>query len=186
MLGQQSLFVPDATLPLRRRVQVELITTAQARYTLEQFHYLHRARVGRQLNYAVLIDGTVDGVITFAYPMMSVPLLGVPSNELVEFARMYLHQNIPHSASCAIGQTLRRLPVDWIRSFPEAPALRLVVSWSDSVYHKGTVYRAANFEFVRRTKGSPPGNSATSERGQRTQHGDYWHDKDCWVYWLKS
>jgi 5-methylcytosine-specific restriction endonuclease McrA len=44
------------------------------------------------------VDGQVDGVITFAYPMMSVPLLGVPSDELAEFARMYLHNNIPHTA----------------------------------------------------------------------------------------
>jgi hypothetical protein len=97
MLGQFSLFQPATTLPLRQRVSVEIISTADARYMLEKFHYLHRSRVGRQINYAVLVDGQVDGVITFAYPMMSVPLLGVPSDELAEFARMYLHNNIPLS-----------------------------------------------------------------------------------------
>ncbi len=185
MLGQTALFAPDPTLPLRKRVQVEIVTAAQARHTLENLHYLHRARVGRQINYAVLIDGIVDGMITYAYPMMSAPLLGVPSNELVEFARMYLAQNIPHSASCAIGQTLRRLPSDWERLFPEAPKLKLVVSWSDVEYHKGTVYKAANFQFVKRSKGQPHGNSVTSKRGARAGHSDYSHDKDCWVYWFR-
>jgi hypothetical protein len=189
MLGQMSLFQPDASLPLRQRVQVEIITTAQARYMLEAFHYLHRARVGRQINYAVLIDGVVDGVITYAYPMMSVPLLGVPSDELIEFARLFLQHNVPHSATCAIGKTLRRVQDDWTRMFPDAPVPRLVVSWSDTVYHKGTIYKAANFEWVKRTKGDNRKalrNSPTSKRGQRKHPSDYAHDKDCWVYWLKT
>jgi hypothetical protein len=186
MLGQISLFQPTADLPLRRRVSVEIVSAADARYALEKFHYLHRARVGRQINYAVLIDGVVDGVITFAYPMMSSPLLGVPSDELVEFARMFLLSNIPHTATCAIGKVLKRIQADWACMFPDAKPLRLVVSWSDSVFHKGTIYKAANFDWIRRTKGTPPGNKAGSKRGARVQHTDYNHDKDCWVYWLKG
>lgn len=185
MLGQISLFQPDNTLPLRRRVSIEIISTADARYMLESFHYLHRSRVGRQINYAVFIDGIVDGVITYAYPMMSAPLLGVPSDELLEFARLYLHQNIPHSATCAIGKSLRRIVHDWMLLFPDAKKPRLVVSWSDTEYHKGTIYKAANFEWVKRTGGAPHGNKAGSKRGARTQHGDYSHDKDCWVYRLQ-
>lgn len=184
MLGQISIFAPDSTLPLRRRVTVEIIETNQARYMLETFHYLHRARVGRQINYAVLIDGIVDGVITFAYPMMSAPLLGVPSDELVEFARMYLHQNIPHSATCAIGKSLKRIKRDWALLFPDAKPIKLVVSWSDSVFHKGTIYKAANFRWVKRTTAKIHGNKSGSKRGGRVQHDDYNNDKDCWVYWL--
>lgn len=187
MLGQMTMFAPDAALPLRQRVSVNLITTAEARHTLEKFHYLHRARVGRQLNYAVFIDGVVDGVITYAYPMLSVPLDGVPSDQLLEFARLFLLQNIPHTASCAIGKTLRRVRSDWSLMFPAAKEPLMVVSWSDTEYHAGTVYKASNFRWLRRTRGQPPGNSATSKRGQRVAHGDYSHDKDCWVYdWQRS
>lgn len=180
-----SIFQPDKTLPLRQRVTVEIITLQQARYTLETFHYLHRARVGRQINYAVLIDGVVDGVITYAYPMMSAPLLGVPSDELLEFARLFLYQNIPHTATCAIGKTIKRVRADWKTMFPDAKTPRLVVSWSDTVYHKGTIYKASNFEWIKRSRGTPPGNKAGSKRGLRERHNDYTHDKDCWVYWLK-
>jgi hypothetical protein len=186
MLGQISLFQPLITLPLRQRVSVEIVTAAQARYTLEKFHYLHRARVGRQINYAVFVDGVVDGVITFAYPMMSAPLFDVPADELVEFARMFLYQNIPHTATCAIGKVLKRVKADWMRLFPESKEPRLVVSWSDTVFHKGTIYKAANFTWHRRTKGQPPGNKAGSKRGARVQHGDYAHDKDCWLYGLNN
>jgi hypothetical protein len=186
MIGQSSLFIPDASAPLRQRVQVELISLKDARYALTQFHYLHRVRVGRQLNYAVLIDGVVDGVITYAYAMVSVPIAGVPSDEFIEFARMYLHQNIPHSATCAIGKTLRTVASDWVRTFPDAKRPRLVVSWSDTTLHKGTVYKAANFEWLKRSKGQPHGNSETSKRGSRVAHGDYSNDKDCWIYPLKA
>ena len=186
MIGQMSIFAPLKNLPLRQRVQVEIITTQQARYALETFHYLHRARVGRQINYAVLIDGVVDGVITFAYPMMSASLCDIPSDEVIEFARLYLHQNIPHTATCAIGKVLKRVGHDWLTLFPDSKPPRLVVSWSDTTYHKGTIYKAGNFLYLRRTKGCPPGNRAGSKRGERKAHSDYSHDKDCWIYPLKE
>lgn len=189
MIGQMAMFAPDIALPLRHRVSVELISLAQARHTLEKFHYLHRTRTGRQLNYAVLIDGVVDGVITYAYPMMSVPLDGVPSDELLEFARLFLMQNIQHSASCAIGKTLRRVRQDWQLMFPEAKTPRLVVSWSDTEYHRGTVYKASNFVWYRRTRGEKHAksvNSASSKRGKRVAYGDLGHDKDCWIYRWKG
>jgi len=186
MLGQMVLFAPDKTLPLRRRVQIEIVSLQDVRYMLEQFHYLSRTRVGRQINYAVMIDGIVDGVITYAYPMVSVPIASIPSDEVLEFARLYLHNNIPHSATCAIGKSLKRVKRDWIRLFPDAKVPRLVVSWSDTTRHKGTIYKAANFEWLRRTSGGPwdkqqkePG---SSKRGDRTRHGDYYHEKDCWIY----
>lgn len=187
MIGQASLFAPDAALPLRRRVSVEMISVAEARYALETFHYLHRARVGRQINYAVLIDGIVDGVITFAYPMTSAPIAGVPSDELLEFARLYLHQNIPHTASCAIGKTLRRIVTDWHLEFPDAKQPRLIVSWSDTTRHAGTVYKAANFQWLRVSKGKPnrvPSTRKSWSGTMRENHADYGHDKDCWIYRL--
>ena len=187
MLNQLDLFPPDPGLPLRRRVTVQLVKLAEVRAILEQFHYLKRARAGRQLNYAVSLDGVVDGVITYAYPMMSAALLDTPADELLEFARMFLSRNVPHVASCAIGQTLRRVRQDWATLFPDAKPVRLVVSWSDTVYHQGTIYKAANFEWLKRSKGHPPGNLATSKRGVRESHSDYSHDKDCWIYrWPKE
>lgn len=183
-LGQMTLF-PSVGGRLKNRLAIVPIDVWQARPILEQFHYLHRTRTGRQINYAVMIDGIVDGVITYAYPMMSASLESVPADELVEFARLYLHQNIPHSASCAIGKSLRVIKKDWSVKFPDAKPLRLVVSWSDTTRHVGTVYKAANFEWLRRSRGVPPGNAATSKRGARVSHDDYNHDKDCWIYWLK-
>lgn len=191
MLGQMTMFAPAPDLPLRQRVTVQIVTTADARYMLETFHYLHRSRVGRQINYAVLIDGQVDGVITFAYPMMSAPLFEVPADELIEFARLYLHNNIPHTATCAIGKSLSRIKDDWMRSFPDSKVPRIVVSWSDTVYHKGTIYKASNFIAYRRTKAKARGKNRYANHdgnfsGKREMYQDSWHDKDCWIYPLNK
>jgi hypothetical protein len=185
MLGQQSLFVPDHNLPLRQRVTVEIITVAQARYALEKFHYLHRCRTGRQINYAVLIDGVVDGVITMAYPSGAMTLLGLQPGEFVEFARLFLASNIPHTASCAIGKVLRRFRNDWMRLFPDAKKPRLIVSWSDQEYHKGTIYKAANFQWLRESPGAAAGGLTRGKKrwGERG-YADLHHTKDCWIYWL--
>lgn len=190
MLGQMGLFPPNAPNgKLKNRVQLEPVHISKVRIILENYHYLGRDRTGRQINYAVLIDGVVDGVITYAYPMMSADLNGVPSDELLEFARLYLHKNIPHSASCAIGKSLRRIKQDWSRKFPDAKPVRLIVSWSDTTRHNGTIYKAANFEWHHRGNGG--GNSRGGLRPNGTRRNpiplpDYKHDKDCWIYWLRE
>ena len=183
MLGQTSIFSVK-TGKLKNRVQIKPVELWQARYMLQTFHYLQRTRTGRQINYAVIIDGVVDGVITYAYPMMSADLNGVPSDEMLEFARLYLHQNIPHSASCAIGKSLRVIKKDWALKFPDAKPVRMIVSWSDTTRHSGTVYKASNFQWFKKSYGASHGNKPDSKRGARMQHGDYVNDKDCWIYKL--
>ncbi len=186
MIGQASLFQPDATLPLRKRVEVQIITVAQARYALEKFHYLHRVRTGRQINYAVLIDGVVDGVITYAYPMTPADFAGVANAEILEFARLYLHSNIPHSATCAIGKTLKCVVTDWTRLYPDASIPRLVVSWSDTEYHKGTIYKAANFVWLKRSAAHAWKNEHRANTyGLRRCYPEAMHVKDCWIYTLR-
>ncbi len=184
MIGQQSLF-SQTQLKLRNRVELVQASASEVRTIFTTRHYLKRARSSAQINYLVLIDGVVDGAITYAYPMMSAPLLGVESDEMIEFARLYLASNIPHTASCAISKSLRVIASDWIGKHSTAKPVKLVVSWSDTTRHAGTVYKAANFQWVRRTKSAVHGNKSTSKRGARRQHLDYQHEKDCWVYWLR-
>lgn len=188
MIGQSSLFTESLEMPLRRRVTLMRVSTSYARHVLETYHYLHRCRVGRQINYAVSIDGIIDGVITYAYPMMNAPLCGVPSDELLEFARLYLFQNIPHTASCAVGQSLKRICADWMDAFPTAKAPQLVVSWSDTEYHTGTIYKAANFTWLRQGRPHKRGVNPRKAKfqGRRDWHDDNAHVKDCWIYWLNK
>ena len=186
MIGQQSLFPPDAALPLRRRVEVQIISAADARYALVQWHYLHRVRTGRQLNYGVMIDGVMDGVITYAYPSGANVIAGCEPGESVEFARLYLRSNIPHTASCAIAKTLHRIAGDWRAAFPDAKPLRLVVSWSDRTRHVGTIYKAANFKWAGESPGAAAGGLRKGHKrwGERGRYADLGNTKDKWLYWL--
>jgi hypothetical protein len=188
MLGQTTMFAANDGR-LRNRVTLQIVEAKEARGMLVAYHYLHRARVGRQINYAVLIDGVVDGVITYAYPMVCAPICGVPSDELVEFARLYLHGNMKHAATCAIGKSLRRVAKDWMSMFPDAKVPRLVVSWSDREYHKGTIYKAANFRWLKISKPKARGknrgaNAKGNFSGVRVMDACHWHEKDCWVFSL--
>jgi len=182
MIGQMSLF--PATGKLKNRVELIEVELSDVRQVLEERHYLKRARTGRQINYAIIIDGKVDGVITYAYPMMSADLCGCKSDEILEFARLFLASNIPHSASCAIGKSLRRIQRDWSKKFPDAKPVRMIVSWSDTTRHIGTIYKASNFVWLRRSDGKQKGgdNGKHTKRGARVIHADMRHDKDCWIY----
>ena len=185
MLNQIALFKPDESLPLRRRVELQLCDLRDVRGILEHRHYLGRTRTGRQLNYLVLIDGIVDGAITYAYPFTMTPIANIPIDEVLEFARLWLRSNIPNSASCAIGKSLRRIKNDWMTSYPDSKEPRLVVSWSDTTRHKGTIYKAANFRLDGSAKVRPRRHlGSVADWATRKQNADAYHIKERWVYWL--
>ena len=104
---------------------------------------------------------------------------------MLEFARLFLYSNIPHTATCAIGKAIKRITKDWQLLFPDAKPIRLIVSWSDQEHHKGTIYKAANFQWLRVSMGGAAGGMTPGRKNRiRTKHDDYGHKKDCWIYWL--
>ncbi len=104
---------------------------------------------------------------------------------MLEFGRMFLHHNTPNMASKCIAITLRAVQKDWLTKYPIAKTPRLIVSWSDSVIHKGTIYKAANFFYFRRTKPRARGPNRTQVFvGSRKMRADHWHPKDCYLYAL--
>ena len=182
MLNQYGLFPPTGG-KLKNRLQLIGVTVQQSRYILENCHYLGRVRVGRQINYAVMIDGLCDGVITYAYPFTTSTISGVLPGEVVEFARLYLLSNIEHSASCAVGKSLRRIKNDWSYKYKDAKELKLVVSWSDTTRHKGTIYKASNFIYDGSKKVNPRRHLGGVWKN-RKDNSDYHNKKDRWLYWL--
>lgn len=167
---------------------VDLVELKAVRRLYEDGHYLHRARVGRQLNYAIRRRGEIVGAICYALPMMRTGYFGLSSNQMLEFARLYLVENIGGLAVWAIAQTLRRVAKDWNQRFGEAPAPQIVVSWHDTVRHHGTVYKASNFRFYKLTKPRKRGPSkyGANFAGARTYTQDDAHIKGTWVYPLSK
>ena len=178
MLGQISLFKSEEQGNIRNRVELIAIDFESARYMLTNFHYLKRARTGRQINYAVLFDNVVEGVITYARPFTTTKIEGIEIDRCLEFARLYLVNNRAHVASCSIGKSLKRICKDWMLCYPESKVPVLVVSWSDRELHKGTIYKAANFIYSGSSRPRP------HRTGRWKNYPDYFHSKDRWVYWL--
>jgi hypothetical protein len=168
---------------LLKEFRLRLCHLKEVRSLYEEGHYLHRVRVGRQLNYAIEKDGILYGAICFALPMMRNGYLGFTSTQMVEFARLYLTENVPGLAVYSIGVALRLIRKDWIVAFPSAEIPLVVVSWHDTWMHLGTVYKAANFEFYKNTaRPRKRGMRRDKWPGVRELTPDYTHVKGIWLY----
>ena len=109
-------------------------------------------------------DGSPNGFIIFAsihytrlrnefgYP-------GLPTKwQVLSLARLWLHDDLPrNSETVVIAKALRLVQHRWLDVHPprflnEPYHIRKVISYSDTRYHQGTIYRAANFREVARVK----------------------------------
>jgi hypothetical protein len=87
---------------------------------------------------------------------------GLDKWQVLVLSRMWLHDDLPRNAeTCALGKVWKRVQRDWLAHHPpvdvERPYhIRLILSWCDTdAGHDGTVYRAANFEEIKRTRSRP-------------------------------
>jgi len=85
--------------------------------------------------------------------------------QVLSLARLWLHDDLPrNSETVVIAQTLRQTGHDhaamvqrrWLEIHPprfitEPYHIRKVISYSDTRYHRGTIYHAANFREYGRT-----------------------------------
>ena len=184
MIGQLSLLGrSDASLPLRRRVRVEITETTWVNEVMLREHYLHRKRVRPGLGYAIMLDGEVIGAALFAYPFCPAKTIGgVPRMALIELARFWLRDNVPHLGSCALGRILRRVTQDWHQKFPHLPRPAAVVSWADlEAGHEGILYKAAGAEIQAIGGGNDHHAARTSGR---KRHQDYQHKKRRFMWRL--
>ena len=182
MLGQTVIFSTKKK-SLRNRVQLMIIKPKIANDIVTKYHYLHRGRVMAQIAYGIFLDDVMTGVIIYAYPTFTERFKGYLPMEWLEFARLYLKDNIPHLASCSVGKSLRRIKRDWEMKYPDKPSVVGVVSYSDTTRHKGTIYKASNFIYDGKTKGHKELCYKKNE-GRKSTYEDLRHPKDRWIYWL--
>jgi len=133
------------------------------------YHYMHRPIHfrGCPFGWAIEFDGQLfqpdhkpSGFIIFAsihftrltgefgYP-------GLPTKwQVLSLARLWLHDDLPHnSETCVIGKALKLVQERWLEVHPpvdlEQPYhIRKVISFADTRFHQGTIYKAANFRFA--------------------------------------
>lgn len=164
----------------------------------EKYHYMHRPIHPRAspFGWGVSFDGNLhhgdgspNGFIMFAsihYTKLKKEFgyEGLPTKwQVLSLARLWLHDDLPkNSATVVISKALKLVQARWLEvhppRFPDEPYHILkVISYADTGYHKGTIYRAANFREYGRTK------SQSRHKSRGTGSGN---ELICFIYDLQE
>jgi hypothetical protein len=137
-----------------------------------KYHYMHRPihQKSCPFGWAISFDGQLyqpdgkpSGFIIFAsihftrlgdefgYP-------GLPTKwQVLSLSRLWLHDDLPrNSETRVISMALKQVQRRWLEVHPpkfldEPYHVRKIISYADTRYHEGTIYRAANFRESGRT-----------------------------------
>lgn len=164
-----------------------------------KYHYMHRPVHQRAcpFGWAVTFDGQLyqpggvpSGFIVFAsihYTRLrgEFGYYDLPTKwQVLSLARLWLHDNLPqNSETVVLGKALgqrgheQAAPVQtrWLEihppRFPDEPYhIVKIVADSDTRFHRGTIYRAANFREYKREDGKP----IISQKRHKNTRGSGW------------
>ena len=135
-------------------------------------HYMHRPIHAKSVPFGwgiafdgeeIQPDGAPSGFILFS-SIHYTKLSGVFGYEnlptkwqVLSLSRLWLHDNLPNnSQTVTIAKALRLVQARWLEvhppRFPDQPYhIRTIISYADTRFHNGTIYRAANFREDGRT-----------------------------------
>jgi hypothetical protein len=192
--------MPDKTVQSSLQVSVVPAPLNEATRLIVEKHYLHRGRTMAQFPYWIIVDGHERGVVLYALPRLSVEFHGYHPMKLIELARLWVDPEVQqlhvtdqngrrHTSAVAgraVASSLRRVRSDWELKYPHLPDLEACVAWADLQRHKGTVYRATNFEEVGISGGRLPGGWARPNGGMHRHHADYRNKKIAFIYRWRS
>ncbi len=159
-------------MTLRERIQIEPAKRDWLNAAAAQYHYMHRAVHQRACPFGWQIrfdgeqyqpDGAPSGFIMFAsihYTRLrgEFGYAGLPTKwQVLSLSRLWLHDNLPrNSETVVIAKALRQVQERWLQVHPpvdysQPHQIRKIISYADTRYHTGTIYRAANFREYGRT-----------------------------------
>ena len=182
---------------LSKRLTLEIAPLKESNLVIIHHHYLHRSRTMSQLSYWICIDEIPVGVLLYSLPRINVPVDGIEPMKLLELARLWIHPSVQnlsyedgngksHSlpvASCGMGKSLRRIRKDWKEKYPSLPEVDAIVSWSDDVRHKGTIYKSSNFKETGKSGGNLHGTGTKrKDGGYYRLNKDFRHIKTRFLY----
>jgi hypothetical protein len=157
---------------LRQRIGLEVAGRDWLNIMATEHHYMHRPIHQRAVpfGWAVRFDGELyqsdgkpSGFIVFAsihytrlagefgYP-------GLPTKwQVLSLSRLWLHDNLPrNSETVVIAKALNLVQARWLEVHPpvnwnQPYQVRKIISYADTRFHQGTIYKAANFRETGRT-----------------------------------
>tara|TARA_R110000744_G_scaffold307145_1_gene415358 strand:+ start:603 stop:1193 length:591 start_codon:yes stop_codon:yes gene_type:complete len=142
---------------MKEDYSIGTVSKAEGWEILKKYHYL--ATTGKSVsyksgyNYGLFKDGTLLGVCIFTgfpVPELVYGMFGLPRNQqqgMFELSRLCLDpdtQNLEHNiTSWFVARSIRQLKKD--------TCVRAILSYADSDYHSGIIYRACNFKYYGKT-----------------------------------
>lgn len=142
---------------------ISRVTKAEAGELVLKYHYLKDISKGFRsgYNYGLWREGfslcqRLEGVCIFTglpVPELAVGAFGLDRNDqdgLFELSRLCIHPDLQgeggehNLASWLVSRSIKKLKAD-LRS--EGKKLRAIISYADSGFHGGTIYRACNFMY---------------------------------------
>ena len=175
------------SISLPQRIKLKIASKGWLNQMATEYHYMHRPVHHRAspFGWSVLFDGAQyqpdgapSGFIIFAsvhftklkgefgYP-------GLPTKwQVLSLSRLWLHDSLPHnSETCVIAKALKLVQRRWLEvhppRFPNQPYhIRKIISYADTRYHQGTIYKAANFRQAGRTRSQARHHNNTRGPGQ--------------------
>jgi hypothetical protein len=134
---------------MKSEYSLELISKKECTELLQSFHYLSKESKGFKsgVNTGLFYNGQLVGVCIFTglpVPELAVGCFGLKREEqqgLWELSRLCLHPDV---------QTAEHNLASWfisksIKLLRKEQACRAILSYADTRFHSGVVYRAANF-----------------------------------------
>jgi hypothetical protein len=159
-------------MSLRQRIELIQAGRGHLNAMAVEYHYMHRPIHPRACPFGWRVkfdgmfyqaDGKPSGFIVFAsihftklkgefgYP-------GLPTKwQVLSLSRLWLHDKLPkNSETCVIGKSLRLVQRRWLEVHPprflkKPYHIRKIISYADTRFHAGVIYRAANFREPGRT-----------------------------------
>jgi len=194
-------------MSLKQRISLLVSSRDKLNELAKTYHYMHSpihcraCPFGWQVSFdgKVELDGKPAGFIIFAsvhftklkqefgYP-------GLPTKwQVLCLSRLWLHDDLPkNSETVTIAKAIKMVQKRWLEVHPprfldEPYHIRKIISYADTRFHSGTIYRAANFRESGRTT-SPYRHTNTRGKGMNGELVRFIYDlkKPNWEWMPKQ
>lgn len=147
-------------------IEIIVCDKSQADAIISKYHYSHKPTKNSFLSFLVYWRGEINGVLQIGYGIRPKIKEGFNSDEVREFDRMWLSDDMPKFSETITISLLHKFLQTKFKK------IKRLISYSDtSVGNKGTIYKAANYKLI----GDIKADFYILENGERVHPVSMWH-----------
>lgn len=162
-----------------KNIRIELCSKSQADTIIVKNHYSKKPTKNSFLSLLVYYNNKVAGALQIGYGIRPEKNGKYKKNEVVEFDRMWLSDEMPKYSETITLSLLHNFLKTRYKD------LKAIISYSDtSVGNFGTIYKAANYKLIQKTKVD----FYILETGERVHPVSMWHRHKtrAWEYLISK